>query len=214
MTSKEEIAEKLFEIGAVKFGCFRLVSGLLSPIYVDLRFLITYPEVLKSVASYLGEQAKALQFDRIAGIPYTALPIATIMAQDNNWPMVYPRKEVKDHGTKKQVEGLFKEGETVLVIDDVIAKGTSKFKAIAPLEAIALKVKDVLVLVDREMGGQEELKEKGYELHSALKMSEMLQALLKAEKISQEQVDSVNAYLADPEDWTKKHEGEMNDKDN
>lgn len=208
MSSKKELCNKLFDIGAVKFGKFTLKSGLLSPIYIDLRVLVSYPEALKMVALELTRIAKQLQFDRIAGIPYAAISIATAVSLEAGWPMIYPRKEAKGHGTKKAIEGVFKEGETILVIDDLITKGTSKFEAIAPLEAAGLKIKDILVLVDREQGGPKELKEKGYELHSVLKVGEMLDILLASNKISQEQFSSIKEYFNDSEAWSKKMEAE------
>ncbi len=208
MGSKTVLCKELFEIGAVKFGVFKLKSGLLSPIYIDLRVLVSHPNVLRNVASELVKTTKPLKFDRIAGIPYAAIPIATAVSLQANYPMIYPRKEQKGYGTKKNIEGIYKEGETVLVYDDLITKGTSKFEAIAPLEDAGLKVKDIVVLIDREQGGPQDLKEKGYELHSVLKISELLDSLLESQKISQEQFDSIKQYFNDPESWSKSHEGE------
>jgi uridine monophosphate synthetase len=208
MDAKEKISSELFEIGAVKFGVFTLKSGLLSPIYIDLRVLVSHPNVLRNVAGELIKITKPLHFDRIAGIPYAAIPIATAVSLQANYPMIYPRKEQKGYGTKKNIEGEYKEGETVLVYDDLITKGTSKFEAVAPLEEAGLKVKDIVVLIDREQGGPEDLKEKGYSLHAVLKVSELLDCLLKAGKISKEQFDSIKEYFKDPEAWSKKHEGE------
>lgn len=208
MSSKEEISNKLFDIGAVKFGKFTLKSGLLSPIYIDLRILVSFPDALKMVAKELVEISKGLKFDRIAGIPYAAIPIATAVSLEANQPMIYPRKEQKGYGTKRAIEGIFEEGETILVYDDLITKGTSKFEAIAPLEESGLKVKDLIVLIDREQGGTEDLAEKGYTLHSVLKASELLETLVKSGKMEQEQHDSIKEYFADPEAWSKKMEAE------
>jgi len=208
MTSKQELCKKLFEIGAVKFGKFTLKSGLLSPIYIDLRILVSYPNTLRDVAAELIKITKPVHFDRIAGIPYAALPIATAVSLQGHYSMIYPRKEQKGYGTKRAVEGKFKEGETILVYDDLITDGASKFEAIAPLEEVGLKIKDLIVLVDREQGGKKYVEEKGYKLHSVFTISEILGILLKKKKISQEQFDSINEYFADPEGWTKKHEGE------
>ncbi len=206
MSQKEQIAIDLFSIGAVKFGNFTLKSGLKSPIYVDLRVLVSYPKVLGIVAKELVELAKSknLKFDRIAGIPYAAISIATAVSLESGWPMIYPRKEVKDYGTKKAIEGEFKEGETVLVIDDLITTGASKFEAIQPLEAAGLKVKDIVVLIDREQGGKKELAAKGYDLHSVLTIGEVLEILREKKKISEGQFDDINNYFKNPEAWQSK----------
>ena len=208
MNSKEKLCNELSDIGAVKFGLFTLKSGLLSPIYIDLRVLVSYPNVLRDVAAELIKIKAPLEFDRIAGIPYAAISIATAVSLLAGYPMIYPRKEQKGYGTKREIEGEFKPGETILVYDDLITTGASKFEAIAPLEEAGLKVNDIVVLVDREQGGGKELAEKGYTLHSVFTISEVLDFLLKNGKISKQQFDSTKEYFRGPEAWSKKHEGE------
>ncbi|MAG18165.1 MAG: orotate phosphoribosyltransferase [Candidatus Diapherotrites archaeon] len=197
----EELALKLHEIGAVKFGLFTLKSGLKSPIYIDLRVLISYPEALKMVGKALGDKVDGLDFDLVAGIPFAAIAIATAVSLEKNWRMVFPRKEQKDYGTKAKVEGKYSKGETCLVIDDLITDGGSKFEAIAPLEKEGLKVKDVIVLVDREQGGKKTLLDEGYHLHSVFKVTELLEILHKHEKIEQIYYESAKEYFKDPEKW-------------
>lgn len=201
MEGKEKLCLELFEKGAIKFGLFTLKSGLKSPIYIDLRTLVSYPKTLELVADVLLNMSKGLEFKRIAGIPYAAIAIATAVSLKGNLPMIYPRKEAKEYGTKKAIEGIFNAGETVLVIDDLITRGDSKIEAIAPLEKVGLKVKDVVVLVDREQGGKKVLAEKGYSLHAALKITEILEILKKHSKISDEQCSSIKEYFANPEKW-------------
>ncbi|MBN2306497.1 orotate phosphoribosyltransferase [Candidatus Peregrinibacteria bacterium] len=196
MSKKEEIALALHEIGAIKFGEFTLKSGIVSPIYIDLRLLISYPKVLKLISEAMTEKAKELKFDVIAGIPYTALPIATVISVEQNWPMVYARKEIKDYGTKKKIEGVFKEGDIALIIDDLITTGGSKFETAEPFEASGLKIKDFLVLVDREQGGGRVLAEKGYKLHSIIGINELLDILNKETKIDQESYKKAKKFIA------------------
>lgn len=193
--TKGDIALELHRIGAVKFGEFLLKSGMKSPIYIDLRLLVSYPQTLQRVASLMLDMTRSLPYDRVAGIPYAALPIATAFSIQSNKPMLYPRKEVKDYGTKKQIEGLFNAGETVLVIDDLVTTAQSKFETIAPLEAAGLRVRDIAVLIDREQGGRKQLEEKGYRLHSALTMTEMLRVLQGAGAVTSQQADEVRANI-------------------
>jgi len=193
---KKELALALHKIGAVKFGEFSLKSGMKSPIYIDLRILVSHPELLGQIADEMIALAKPLKFDRIAGIPYTALPIATAISLKTQWPMLYARKEVKDYGTQRKLEGVFKPGETVLIVDDLITTGESKFETIAPFEAAGLKVKDVVVLVNREQGGKRLLEAKGYHLHAVLGIHEMLEILKKEGKMDESTVENVLAFLA------------------
>lgn len=196
MSKKQEIALALHEIGAIKFGEFTLKSGIKSPIYIDLRLLISYPKVLKLISEAMVEVAKGLRFEVIAGIPYTALPIATAISVDQDWPMVYARKEVKDYGTKKKIEGVFKEGDTALIIDDLITTGGSKFETIEPFEGSGLKITDFLVLVDREQGGGRMLEEKGYKLHSIIGINELLDLLKENGKIDDQHYNQAKDFIA------------------
>ncbi len=170
----KKLVDDLYAIQALKFGAFRLKSGAPSPFYVDLRGIIAYPPILQTIALRVLDVLRPLSYDRIAGIPYAGLPIATAVALAGNIPMVYARKEVKDHGTRRAIEGTFAPGEVVVLIDDVITDGASKFEAATPLAEAGLVVRDFVIFLDREQGGAERLREKGYGLHSVLKISAVL----------------------------------------
>ncbi len=197
MGEKEEIILELQAAGAVKFGEFKLKSGVTSPIYIDLRVLVSHPKLLSRVAdamaAYINDNG--LEFDRLAGVPYAALPIAVALSIKLDKPMIYSRKEVKDYGTRRMVEGEFHASERILVIDDLITTGASKFEIIAPLEAVNLKVQDILVLIDREQGGRAQLEQRGYKLHSVITISEMLDVLNENKKITPEQYDKTLNFL-------------------
>ncbi|MGD2041752.1 MAG: orotidine-5'-phosphate decarboxylase [Anaerolineae bacterium] len=192
----------LADISAIRFGEFTLASGLKSPVYVDLRLLASHPVVLRQVAhayADLIQQQLGLEPSFagvcLAAIPYAALPIGSAVSLEMNLPMIYPRKETKEYGTARQIEGEFQAGDRAIVLDDLITTGGSKLEAIAPLEAAGLRVQDVVVLIDREQGGREDLAGAGYRLHAVLRLSEMLDILAAAGRIGLDQRDQVRAFL-------------------
>lgn len=191
----KDLILKLHEINAVKFGEFKLKSGIMSPIYIDLRVTVSYPEVLKMVAEAMWKKVQNLNFDLICGVPYTALPIATVISVEHNKPMIMRRKEVKDYGTKKAIEGNFSAGQNVLVIEDLVTSGMSVFETIEPLQLEGLKVTDIVVLVDREQGGKKHLQEKDYNLHSVITISEMLEVLESEQKLDSNMVSKVKEFI-------------------
>jgi len=191
----ERLAIALYDYDCVKFGTFTLKSGLTSPIYIDLRLLVSHPKLLKAVGSILAAEAEEILFDRIAAIPYAALPIGVAMALELDRPMIYPRREVKQHGTRRAIEGTFEPRETALLVDDLITRGGSKLEAIESLEAADLVVKDVLVLIDREQGGARDLAERGYRLHAVLRLTDLLEVLADSERITAEERAKVLTYL-------------------
>ncbi|MFQ6102055.1 MAG: orotate phosphoribosyltransferase [Anaerolineae bacterium] len=192
-----QLTNQLFNTGCIQFGTFTLKSGLTSPIYVDLRLLVSHPPLLGEVARAMAEVARGLAFDRIAAIPYAGLPIGTALALKLDRPLIYPRKEIKPHGTRRAIEGAFEPGETVLVVDDLITRGDSKLEAIEPLEAAGLAVHDVLVLIDREQGGAADLARRGYRLHAILRLTEILDTLRGSARITPAQHAETLAYLQD-----------------
>ena len=191
----ETLADSLLEAGCIKFGGFTLKSGLKSPIYIDLRQIITYPKLLEQVGAAYLPLLEKLQFDRIAGLPYASIPIATAISLAGNYPMIYPRKEVKAYGTKAEIEGEYHAGETVVVIDDLATTGGSKFEAIEKLTSAGLVVKDVVVLVDRQSGAKESLADAGYAMHSVLTISEMLDHWENTGKVEKERIEATRKVL-------------------
>jgi uridine monophosphate synthetase len=189
-----QLADDLLRLGCVKFGEFKLKSGQISPFYIDLRRLAGDPRTLAKTASAYVEILKDLEFDRIAGIPYAALPIATAISLQTGKPLIYPRKEDKEYGTKASIEGIYTAGETAVVIDDLITTGRSKLETIQKLSAAGLKVRDIVVLIDRQAIFSE-LAETGIRLHSIFRIRELFDHWHKSGAINSKQFQQAIDFL-------------------
>ncbi len=190
------LADGLLDAGCIKFGEFTLKSGLSSPIYIDLRRIIGYPRLLEQVAQAYLPLLAGLKFDRMAALPYAAIPIGTAISMQGDYPMIYPRKEAKAYGTKADIEGEYQPGETVVVIDDLATTGESKFETIEKLTAAGLIIKDVVVLVDRQSGAGESLAKAGYNLHAVLTMTQMLDRWEHSGKVQKAHTAAAREFIA------------------
>jgi uridine monophosphate synthetase len=181
---------ELFDIGCLLFGEYVQASGATFSYYIDLRKIISNPHLFNQVLDAYGDIVRQLEFDRIAGIPYGALPTATGLALNLQRPMIFPRKEVKAHGTRRLIEGNFHPGEKVVVIDDILISGKSVMEGAEKLKSAGLKIEDIVVFIDHEGGVKDRLRDNGYRAHSVLSISEITNTLYEAGRINQEQYNS------------------------
>lgn len=194
-----QVADGLLAAGCIKFGEFTLKSGLISPIYIDLRQLVSYPHLLERVAQAYLPILRGISFDRLAGLPYAALPITTVIAIHGGWPWIYPRKEAKSYGTKAEIEGIFKSGERIVVIDDLATTGESKSEAIEKLTSAGLSIKDIVVLIDRQSGAAEALAGSGYRLHAVLTLSKLIDHYASRGTVPEQRIEEARKFLAKKE---------------
>ncbi len=200
---KKALALGLFDIGAIKFGGFRLKlhekkpDAPLSPIYIDLRILRSFPNIMDLAVEVYIELTNGLKCDCYADVPTAATPITAILSHKTRIPMISPRKDEKKHGMKRSIDGAFEEGQVTLLIDDLITLADSKLEAISVLEENNLRVHDIAVLVDREQGGVQELERRGYRCHVAFKLRDILKFYLDQKKIRFEEYEKTIAYLED-----------------
>jgi uridine monophosphate synthetase len=187
----QDLILQLYDIGCLMFGEYVQASGATFSYYIDLRTIISNPQIFTQVLNAYADILQNLEFDRIAGIPYGSLPTATGLALQLHRPMIYPRKEVKAHGTRRAIEGNFNPGETVVVVDDILISGKSAIEGAEKITASGLLVEDIVVFIDHESGASEKLQEKGYRSHSVLSISEITETLYEAGRINDEQYRSL-----------------------
>jgi len=196
MESKKEFFLECYNLGIIKFGRFTLKSGIESPFYVDLRPLASEPKILKNLANYLLEMLPLDNFDVICGVPYAALPMATAMSLESYLPLIIKRKEAKEYGTKKLIEGIFKKGQNCLLVEDVITSGKSLLETIPEIENEGISVSDIVVVLDREQGGKQLLENKGYRVHTLFTISEIVKLLKEENHLTDDEVERINDFLA------------------
>ncbi|XP_012258383.2 uridine 5'-monophosphate synthase-like [Athalia rosae] len=192
----KNLAVELFKINAVKFGNFVTKAGLQTPVYFDLRVIISHPRLMTSLSSLLWNLSEnGGGATQLCGVPYTALPIATLISIEADMPMLIRRKEAKSYGTKKLIEGQFKEGEICVIVEDVVTTGSSILETAKDLLNEGLKVQEAIVILDREQGGKNNLKINGIQMKSLYTLSSLMGYLLEAGKVSLPVVESVKSYL-------------------
>jgi orotate phosphoribosyltransferase len=192
---KTELGKILNRIGALKFGTFKLTSRELSPYYLDLRIVPSFPDAFRRICDLYVEIIRSDVgvdgFDRIAGIPTAGISFASITAYQLKKPFLYVRSAEREHGRGRQVEGILLPGNRVLLMDDLITKGGSILKATEAVRAEGGVVTDAIVLIDREENGKQNLAKDGIKLHYLLTTSELARKLHDMDAITNDQLSTI-----------------------
>ena len=189
---EEKICQILKKTNAIEFGAFKLSSGRITPYYVDLRVIPSFPDAfhvvsdifVNSISHTLGTES----FDRVSGIPVAGTPFASIIAYRLNKPFLYARQTRRLRGRERRVEGVLMPGDHVLLVDDLVTTGVSLKRAASAIRAEGGLVSDAYVLLDREEGGKERLAQEGISLHSVLRISKAAKRLYEMNAIDEEQL--------------------------
>ena len=202
MSSKQkqvEMAKILNKIDAIKFGLFTLSGGKVSPYYVDLRIVPSFPDVFCDICGFyirtITKEIGLKNFDRIAGIPVAGIPFASQVAYNLKKPFLYVLKGVKLHGRERRVEGVLASGDRVLLIDDLVTTGLTLKEAVDAVRAEGGVVSEAVAFIDREEGGKEMMEKSGVKLHSILKISEVAKALYDLGALDDESMKTIQTQI-------------------
>jgi orotate phosphoribosyltransferase len=194
-----DMSKILGKINAIKFGLFTLSSGKVSPYYVDLRIVPSFPDAFIDICNVytqiITEKIGINSFDRIAGIPIAGIPFATQVAYNLKKPFLYVLKGVKLHGRERRVEGILTSGDRVLLIDDLVTTGLSLKEAAEAVRAEGGIVTEAVAFIDREEGGKEVLEKVGVKLHRVLKISDVANNLYEIGVLDDENLKTITAQI-------------------
>lgn len=203
MLSDRDVAIRLYDIGAIKFGTFKLASGILSPYYVDLRLVPAYHDVFEEVETEMLDMLRR-QPDmpsRFCAIPTTGLALVGVISWETGIPFIFYRKEVKEHGTGKRIEGVMFNGDRIAYLDDVLTSGGSilegdeAVRSEATRSGVTVYRTDAYVFLDREQGGIENLAKAGLQARARTTTREIAKILLDVGKMSDKVYDDINEYI-------------------
>jgi orotate phosphoribosyltransferase len=200
MSTTDKIANALYISGCLRFGSFKIKSGAISPYYIDMARVLAAPKQLDVIAEVAAEKIKQIStsdpINKLASIELKGALIVPSIGIKTDMPCIIVRKEEKAYGVTGRIAGAdVIKGDNVLFFDDVISEGLSKIEGIKPLVELGANVKHMLVVVNREHGGKENLEKLGYQVHALAKITDIVNSLYANKHISKEEADKVLDYV-------------------
>ena len=189
----------LIKNNAIKFGDYILASGKKSPYYIDLRQTISSPITMDWIANaftriVLNEIGRD-KIDKILGVPTAGVPFATVVSQKLGIPLIYYRQARKEHGVRKKIEGILDRNDRVLIIDDLITTGESVIESAEVVRDQGGVVNELVVLLDREQGGQQRLRSSRIEPHVLFRITDAITWLHSVGLIKDELFKTLMQYI-------------------
>ena len=211
MDAQQQVAKALLKIGAVGFNVEKPItfkSGIISPVYVDNRKLPFYPKEWNLILEGFKDLIKkdGIDFDIVAGVEAAGIPHSAALGFLLNLPSVFIRKQAKDHGTKKLVEGGEVTGRRVLLLEDLVSTGISSLSAVKALRNEDAIVDDCLVIVSYDFfEAKEAFKNENVRLHFLTSFPVILEEAFKSGTLNEEQVEKIKEWFVDPHGWAVKY---------
>jgi orotate phosphoribosyltransferase len=199
MEFAKEFSAFLYEKKIIRFGDFTLASGKKSPYYIDLRLVPSYPiyyrKMIKGLQNIIAEDVGLENFHSLVSVPTGGLVVAASLAIEIVKPIIYVRKEAKEHGTGKAVEGVTCQDMKLLMIEDVVTSGGSVINAIKSIKDEKMQVTDTYAIVDRMEGATEALQNEGVKLHSLLTIKQIAESLFEQKLITEDVLNQVKERI-------------------
>ena len=211
------IAEMLLSTEAIQVYAdkpFVFVSGRISPVYIDCRRLLSYPEVRDEIVTQLARKAETEiglgEIDVVAGGETAGIPYASFVSHLIQKPMIYIRKQPKGYGGTKQIEGILNPGQRVLLVEDLITDGLSKLRFNIGIRAAGAKMTHCLCVFDYASDrlnlheGRDNLARNDITLHVLANWDDVLDTGLSKSYFSEDASQQILDFLKDPENWGRK----------
>ena len=211
-----ETAKILLNIKAVNFRLkepYILTAGWASPVYIDCRWIISFPEARKRIIQLavdkLDRDIGFSKIDVVAGGETAGIPYSSWIAEAKSKPMLYVRKKPKGFGRNAQIEGTFKEGQKILLVEDLATDGGSKINFVDALRKAGGEVKDIFVIFFYDVfpGSEKSMKQMETNLHYLANWTNILAAAEEDKLFDKETIEEVHRFLQDPVAWSKAHGG-------